>query len=273
MSEFRQEKHLITTPFLPFILHDETLVDRKIYTHWHENIEVLHCLEGSGVVQLDAELIEINEGETVIVNSRCLHSISTVNKIRYLCLIVDNEFFKSNGIKIDSLVFDIRYKDTMANELMKNIWDVFENENELFGKAEKRQSVLSFILHLCKTYSKVRKQDPEYNTKAYAAVLDAVEYININFSQHLSIETLSEMFNYSKYHFSRLFKENTGFTIIEHINKRRCEHARLLLRDSAKPVSQICYECGFDTPSYFTKAFKEQYGILPSDFRKKYNSK
>ena len=243
-----------------------------MYTHWHENVEVLHCIEGSGLIQVDAELVEIHEGESVIVNSKCLHSVISNDRIRYLCLIVDNEFYKSNGIKIDSLLFDEKINDSEANKLMKNIWDVFKCENELFGKAEKRQSVLAFILHLCKTHSRVRKSEPEYNSKAYAAVLDAVEYININFPQHINIDALAEMFNYSKYHFSRLFKEHTGFTIIEHINKRRCEHARLLLRDSGKPISQICYECGFDTPSYFTKAFKEQYGILPSAYRKKYSA-
>ena len=273
MSEFRQEKHLITTPFLPFILHDETLFMKGIYTHWHENIEVLHCLEGSGIIQLDADSLEIHEGETVIVNSRCLHAIRTDDKIRYLCLIVDNEFFKSNGIKIDSLIFDIKFTDVEANELMKNIWKVFEHKNEMFEKAEKRQSILTFILHLCKMHSRIRKEEAEHNSKAYAAVLDAVEYINVNFIQRITIEELSNMFNYSKYHFSRLFKENTGLTIIDHINKRRCEHARLLLRDTQKPVSQICYECGFDTPSYFTKEFKLQYGLLPSDYRKEFISK
>lgn len=268
MENIRQEKHTINTPFLPFILHDEVRIMDKIHTHWHENIEVLYCVEGSGAVQINAESIEIKEGDMVIVNSKCLHCIGSNKRVRYLCLIVDNEFFKSNGIKIDSLIFNVKIHDEKAAELMKNIWDVFKHENEMFGKAEKRQSILTFILYLCKAYSRVRKNEPEHKSKAYAAVLDAVEYINVNFPQRITIDELAQMYNYSKYHFSRLFKENTGLTIIEHINKRRCEHARLLLRDTQKTVSQICYECGFDTPSYFTKTFKQQYGLLPTDYKK-----
>lgn len=269
----RQEKHVINTPFLPFILHDETLVTKKMYTHWHENIEILHCVEGSGTVQLDAKAIEINEGQTVIVNSKCLHTIGSDEKIRYICLIVDNEFFKSNGIKVNSLIFNEKIADEKADKLIKDICDAYGRETDMFGKAEIRLSILSYILYLCKTYSKERKNEPTHNTKSYLAVLDAVEYININFPLNIKVEELAEMFNYSKYHFARMFKENTGFTIVEHINKRRCEHARLLLRDSKRPISQICYECGFDTPSYFTKAFKELYGKLPSDYRKEYCTK
>lgn len=273
MGSATYEKHSINTPFLPFILHDEVLHTQKIYTHWHYNIEVLHCLDGSGTVQLDADAIKIEKGDTIIVNSKCLHNISSEGRIRYLCLIVDNEFFKSNGIKIDSLIFDMKINEEKSDRLIKDIWGTFEHENEMFGNAEKRQSVLTYILYLCKEHSSDRKDGPNHKSKAYAAVLDAVDYININFANQLRVEEISEMFNYSKYHFARLFKETTGFTLVEHITKRRCEHARLLLRDTQKSVSQICYECGFDTPSYFTKAFKKQYDILPSDYRKKYLKK
>ncbi len=68
--------------------------------------------------------------------------------------------------------------------------------------------------------------------------------------------------SYSTLH--RRIKSLTGMTVNEYVRKHRLAKAMQLLRDG-KPVSEVAMQCGFNSPSYFTRCFKSEYGILPSE--------
>ena len=59
----------------------------------------------------------------------------------------------------------------------------------------------------------------------------------------------------------------TGLSPVDLLKQVRLERAKVLLNSTTKTVSEIAYEVGFSTPSYFTSCFKKQYGKLPMDFR------
>jgi AraC-like DNA-binding protein len=105
-------------------------------------------------------------------------------------------------------------------------------------------------------------------TKKLSNELKAVEFIDNNYEKHLTIDEIASVAGFSKFHFSRLFKNYTGFTVIEHINGRRCENAKLMLENNSLSISQIAAECGFWESSYFTKVFKKIKGCTPKIYRK-----
>ena len=107
-------------------------------------------------------------------------------------------------------------------------------------------------------------------SKSHAAVLETIEYINYHFAEKLTLDDISARAGFSRYHFARIFKENTGLTLIEYINARRCDTACFLLRETKKTIGEICSECGFENPSYFAKSFCRIHGILPSEYREKH---
>lgn len=260
------EDNISIFPELPFKIHFEELVREGIYSHWHEPVEFLYCIEGTCSIQCDSKVLTMHQGETVAINPLSLHHINTDSSVKYLCLIVKSSFFAENGIKADKLLFDDIFSDETANALMKDIYEIYQKSPSVFSTAEKRLAVLSYVLYICKNYTS-KNANSKINSKGYSAILNAVKYINDNFSKKLSLDELSEKANYSKYHFARMFKENTGVTVLEHINRIRCDNARTLLRDTEKSISEIGFECGFDSPSYFSKSFKEHYGVLPNTYR------
>lgn len=103
----------------------------------------------------------------------------------------------------------------------------------------------------------------EYLSKIEKLVIDNLT--NYKFSvDHLSMElgwNRTKLYNY--------VKTSTGMTLANYIRKIRLDKAAKLLRNSDKRISEVCYEVGIDSPSYFTRAFKEQFGVSPSEYAKK----
>ena len=271
MIDIKYEHHLMPNPSLPFIFHTDFYMNRgSSVANWHENTEFLYCVHGEGTVSCDTSEIKIKKGDTVIINARQLHNISTESEVKYRCLIIANSFFRENGIENENIYFTESLSDSQAGQLMENIAEIYSSHHN-HSVAEIRLSVLSYVVYMYKHFSKQLKNETKKFSKSYAAVLAAVEYINDNFDKKLSVDQLSSKVGFSKYHFARIFKENTGITVIQHINAIRCDHASFLLRETQKPISEICLECGFESPSYFAKTFAATYGILPSEHRKKYS--
>lgn len=272
MIDILYEHHLMPNPALPFIIHTDFYSKRESgIANWHENTEFLYCVHGEGCVNCDTVDIHMKKGDTVIINARQLHTVSTDTEVRYRCLIIDNSFFKDNGINIENIRFTQSISDVRAGELIEKAVALFEGTRNDFSIADIRHAVLEFIIYVCKNHSLKCKTEMKKVSKSYAAVLDAVEYINENFSQKLTLDELSSRAGFSRYYFARIFKENTGFTVIEHINAIRCDNAAFLLRESELAISEISFRCGFDSPSYFAKAFAGIHGVLPSEYRKKYS--
>ena len=83
----------------------------------------------------------------------------------------------------------------------------------------------------------------------------------------LSVEDLSAEMHLSRVQLYRKVKALTGFSPIDLLRKARLARAYTLLADDELSVSEIAYRTGFSSPSYFTKCFKDEYGIVPGGVR------
>ncbi|MBJ2173573.1 response regulator [Aureibaculum sp. A20] len=95
-------------------------------------------------------------------------------------------------------------------------------------------------------------------------------YINDNISDsNLSVEILASQLNLSRSQLYRKVKMLTGQTVNEFIRNIRLQRANQLLESGSATISEICYQVGFASPSYFTKCFKAHFGILPTEVKVK----
>ena len=84
----------------------------------------------------------------------------------------------------------------------------------------------------------------------------------------ISVEDLAADMNLSRVQLYRKVKSYTGSTPVELVRTARLNQGYQLLLTTDKSVSEVAYQVGFSAPSYFTKCFKEEYGLLPGDLRK-----
>ena len=97
---------------------------------------------------------------------------------------------------------------------------------------------------------------------------DAVQYFHANYNQPISIEDYAAEHNMSVSWFIRNFKEYTNVTPAQYILSLRISNARTLLENTAYNVSEISNIVGYENPLYFSRIFKKQCGMSPSEFRK-----
>lgn len=86
--------------------------------------------------------------------------------------------------------------------------------------------------------------------------------------ESLTLKLLAQEFGYSEFHFSRKFKEISGMQFRDYLRCRRLAFALKELRDTEKSVLQIALDYGFSSHEAFTRAFREVYGLTPSEYRK-----
>ncbi len=86
---------------------------------------------------------------------------------------------------------------------------------------------------------------------------------------NLKVDDLGEELGLRRVQLYRRVKSLTGLSPVELLRQMRLQQAYMLLGSTTKTVSEIAYEVGFNTPGYFSKCFKEQYGKLPMDLREK----
>lgn len=261
MAATRYETHSMPNPMLPFIYHSHfEVTHRNKYPNWHENIELLQCIEGSGYVLCGMEQIPLTPETLVIVNADTLHSIGTDSRVVYRCLIIDNSFFVANGVPVRSLFFEPLIPDPQVCVLFDRIVQAYnELDPEDFRSVlDVRAHVLNLVSALCWDHT-VRKPEDSSNEHVKKAVI----YLRQHLTEPLSLDKLAEEVGISKFHLAHLFKLYTGKTIIQTMNLIRCTEAQRLMEDGAT-VSAAAFSCGFENLSYFTRTFKKYMGVLPS---------
>lgn len=100
------------------------------------------------------------------------------------------------------------------------------------------------------------------------SIQKAIEYIEENILDDISIDSIANQANVSVFHFQRTFAILTDTTVMEYLRRRRLTLAgqELLMTDSK--IIDLAFKYGYDTPEAFTKAFRRQHGVTPSDLRK-----
>ena len=96
----------------------------------------------------------------------------------------------------------------------------------------------------------------------------AVEYINKNLANNIKLDDIAKSAHFSPYHFHRIFMAVLKETVNDFTNRVKLEKAVKLLKYSDNPFPYISTECGFSSPSTFSRAFKNYFKISPTEFKK-----
>ena len=251
----------------PYVFHSDAL--RTSGKYWvHKDIEFNFLISGSATAFLDNQTITLSAGDIICVNPYVIHKFITETGARIGILMINTGFLSKNAVDIEKIGFPELVKDDEAVALYKQLIEDFEKQ-EKFCETTIRGDILRFVGYVSRHYSKEAEKDQELSYlrsfgRAFEYTSKAIDYINLNFRKKISLEDVSSAAGASKYHFLRVFKNVTGYTVSEYINKVRCENARSLLSSGDYSVKQAALLSGFENLSHFTNTFKKHHGILPS---------
>jgi len=108
-----------------------------------------------------------------------------------------------------------------------------------------------------------------HNPSELVAVQKMQDYISANLKERISLQSLGRAAGYSPFHAARLFKEHTGKSPFDYIRALRLSQAALTLRGGSASVLTVALEFVFSSHAGFTRAFTRQFGLPPSEYRRK----
>lgn len=177
----------------------------------------------------------------------------------------------TKGQLYDMLLALPNFLDITESNYVKSL---FVRMCELYdsGLAENEIMLQSLVLELV-YYLKKNSTVPIAGThgkKHHHEIIEGtLQYIHENLSSPLDLNQLAQRVSFSKIYFHNLFKASTGRTLHEYIEEQRIKKAVNLMTATEMTLSQIAYECGFSSQSYFCYAFKRNMGQTPRSYAKK----
>lgn len=103
----------------------------------------------------------------------------------------------------------------------------------------------------------------------YEVIERVIAYIKKNPTEELSLERIADMAGFSAVYFHNLFKASTGQTLHSYVELQRIRMAADMLVSSGRTLTEIAYECGFSSQSYFSYVFKRRMGVTPREYAKR----
>ena len=103
--------------------------------------------------------------------------------------------------------------------------------------------------------------------KSASLVEQAKDYIGKNYQKDISLDDVSRRIGISPYYFSKLFKEDEGEGFVEYLTRIRIEKAKELLMTTECSMKEICVMVGYADPNYFSRSFKKNVGVTPTEYK------
>ena len=94
-----------------------------------------------------------------------------------------------------------------------------------------------------------------------------LDYIDAHLAQDLKLADLAQLLDMSQYHFSRLFKQSLHISPYQYLLQQRVERAKKLLKQTDRLITDIAFDCGFNSHSHLSKQFRQLTGMTPKAYR------
>lgn len=253
--------------------------------HWHTGLEVIMPLINKYHVSTGEERHCLNPGDILIVNAGVLHSMEA------------QSFGERIILQLDSvLLYSLKGMETMLSMMPPclcltetgnpEIYDfVRERMDHIVREYEERKPFCEPVIYalLIEMFVGIgrkvtmaemsgRKVGNTHATKQkeYMEVLvNVCNYINEHYKENLTLEETARISGFSKFHFTRIFKQYMNMTFYEYLNSKRVKRAEELLCDTEMSITDVAMHSGFSSLSAFNRTFKAANGCSPSGFRNK----
>ena len=219
-------------------------------------------IEDGGITYIDDDFLPISADTVICAKPGQTRHTRLPFKCYYIHLIV------SSGALYGTLTEISNFVKLPSTDRIR---DIFVKMCELYGDSspENELMIQSLILELIYTlgkYSHGSGLHGKFKSSNRKVVEDTIEYINSNLTADLSLSALSSRANFTPTYFHKLFKSSAGMPLREYIEEQRIKHAVKLMMSTNLTLTQIAYECGFSSQSYFSYAFKRRMDLPPREY-------
>ncbi len=252
--------------------------------HWHTTMEIIMPTENIYTVECSSQKVILREEDIALICPCCIHTLFAPPTGRRIIFQPDTaslRFMKDIEplLNILSPLFVITPEDFPAIHrqicgLLLDIRNEYLNTAFSFSEVMIYSKLLEILTLIGRNYvghtadrSGKSGQQKEYLEK----FLKICDYIEAHCSDDLNLDDMADMCGFSKFYFSRLFKQFTNVSFYKYVNQKRIAKAAELLTEPKNSITDAAMSCGFSSLSSFIRMFKIIKGCTPTEFRNMYS--
>lgn len=239
------------------ILKVEREIDFSFPTHLHNSFELITLIEGSMEVTVDKQKYRLEPGMACLIFPNQTHELYTPeHSLPFICIFSQKHvqaYNKKNQQKLP--VSNLFYPDAFYLQKLINL-DISDDPIAVKG----------LLYSLCAEFDRgmtytQRKSDADY------LLFKIFHFVETNFNRACTLTSLAEATSYHYVYLSKYFKQLTGISFTEYVNRYRINEACYLLKNAEQTVLKTAMDCGFESLRSFNRNFKAIVGISPSEYR------
>ncbi|WP_339316625.1 AraC family transcriptional regulator [Paenibacillus sp. FSL R10-2734] len=247
--------------------------------HYHDTYEIYYLLAGERSYYINNLIYTLRKGDLIFINKNELHRTTSKGSARHERILIN---FEESFLQKTLANYDLSFPLLTARSLLlrPGVHEQGAIEYILFSmlkEQEERRSqqipylqtlLLQLFIEMNRVQEISREPIAPESSEKQLKVYEIIDYLQAHYAEKLTLEQLSETFFISSTYLCRLFKQTTGFTLVEYLNYIRIKEAQRLLRNTNDKVTSIAEETGFDSIAHFGRVFKQIAKCSPLQYRK-----
>ncbi|EMS70819.1 helix-turn-helix domain-containing protein [Ruminiclostridium cellobioparum] len=251
--------------------------------HWHERVEIVYVLGEELNIGLNNSVYTLHNRDILIINMGEIHYfLKQPQKCDRIIIHFDLSLFEeiAHSISGRRLTEPLITCDTSGGSTGSPVHEYFErNILDINNEIKNKEPGFEFFVaaRLCELAAgmiryipneKLCPADKNKQIKKLELLEEVTKYIDKNLHREISLSEAAKYVNFSKYHFTRFFKDTTGMTFWKYLNNYKVSKAANRLINSSDSILEIAFDSGFNSIKTFNRVFKQVRGCSPSDFKK-----
>jgi len=268
----------------PFLLSSDTQSGESS-KHWHSAVEIIMPVKNGCDISVNEYLSRLEEYDILVIPTGDIHEINASKPgSERLVLQFDFTLFKSvKDLGSASFAF---YKPRLITPgsspelhraiktLLLEAFDEYREKRDYFEASITAKLINIAVQTARKQQENVPEAFSEHFTKRKVHIVNfnrCIEYINKHYKEDLSLEFIAGIAGFSKFHFTRWFKQFAGVSFYEYLTQVRIKVAEAMLTGTESPITEIALESGFQSIATFNRVFKSHKKSTPTEFRDRNN--
>ncbi|MEA4853614.1 MAG: helix-turn-helix domain-containing protein [Christensenella sp.] len=272
------------SPSFPIEMYDNDfgkLISGEFPWHWHYEVEFVFMLEGSVCAETQNGNYLLRKNDAVFFNSGTLHTMRPAEEglCRAAIFVFDPQVIAGEPHSLIEQKYVQPFIRTHRSAVVfkekagkqKEILDLLHKTYRAFSlqeygfEMEVRNCLSSVWLMMVRNNPVTWKGEVPNDIR----IKKMLKYIHQHYMEDMTLKEIADSAGVSARECSRCFQKQIGMTAFTYLQKYRVRIAAEMLEDTRKSITDICFACGFNETSYFSKRFQLETGLTPREFRKK----
>lgn len=259
-----------------------TLVDNfgstMEHTHFHENYEIYFLLEGSRDFFIKNHTYKIQPQDLVFLSPKVIHKTIVRDDpyVKRYAMLIPKDFISTLAMKYDGNLFDCFRKSTpilhLDNLNYSHVTNLFEQMHQEYDSDNTHKDfiisvlVTELLFYLNRFHTDEVVASDDYEKSLSRQIID---FLVTNYKDSISLEDISNHLYVNTFYICRIFKIETGFTVMEYLTYVRLREAMHLLDTTNLSVTDISFTVGFNNINHFIRTFRKNLNTTPKQYQLK----